>query len=238
MPYLIQVSLGSSDTVFLWLHEATPGTDGHIFVNPLDSNTFMGLVCFKNGSLTRENVMNSCAGSWEKFNEMLSKTPPGNNGNIGIYFDKKEIQPVVRGIFRFNENNEQVESFTPEIEVRAVLESQFLARLMYAKLCGLQIGPKSRVIATGGASANPAILQIIADIFNTTVYITDVPNSAALGACYRAKHAMMPEGTPYSEIVKNLPEPVCACKHTPGLEKVYMPMMERYRKLEEKISAM
>ncbi|XP_060598742.1 xylulose kinase-like [Ruditapes philippinarum] len=234
----VMVSLGSSDTVFLWLHEATPGTDGHIFVNPLDSNTFMGLVCFKNGSLTRENVMNRCAGSWEKFNEMLSKTPPGNNGNIGIYFDKKEIQPVVRGIFRFNENNEQVESFTPEVEVRAVLESQFLARLMYAKLCGLQIGPESRVIATGGASANPAILQIIADIFNTTVYITDVPNSAALGACYRAKHAMMPEGTPYSEIVKNLPEPVCACKHTPGLEKVYMPMMERYRKLEEKISAM
>jgi hypothetical protein len=39
-------------------------------------------------------------------------------------------------------NNElfQVESFTPEVEVRAVLESQFLARLMYAKLCGLQIG--------------------------------------------------------------------------------------------------
>ncbi|XP_053408288.1 xylulose kinase-like isoform X1 [Mercenaria mercenaria] len=234
----IMVSLGSSDTVFLWLPEATPGTDGHIFVNPLDSNTFMGLVCFKNGSLTRENVMNRCAGSWKKFDEMLLKTPPGNNGNIGIYFDKKEIQPVAMGTFRFNENDERVESFPPEVEVRAVLEGQFLARLMYAKLCGLQIGPESRVIATGGASANQAILQIIADIFNTSVYITDVPNSAALGGCYRAKHALMPEGTPYSEVVKGLPEPTCACKHTPGLEKVYMPMLERYKKLEEKVAAM
>ena len=30
-------------------------------------------------------------------------------------------------------------------------------------------------------------LQIIADIFNTPVYTIDVPNSAALGGCYRAK---------------------------------------------------
>ena len=35
---------------------------------------------------------------------------------------------------------EQVDSFPPEVEIRAVLESQFLARLLYAKACGLQIG--------------------------------------------------------------------------------------------------
>lgn len=188
--------------------------------------------------MTRERVMQECAGSWEKFNDMLKKSPPGNNGNIGIYFDQTEIQPVVMGTFRFNEKDELVELFPPEVEVRAVLEGQFMARLMYAKSCGLQIDPNSRVIATGGASANPAILQVIADIFNTAVYVTDVPNSAGLGGCYRAKHAIMQPGTSFEEIVKGLPEPVCACKPTPGTEKVYASLLERYRKLEEKIATM
>lgn len=39
---------------------------------------------FKNGSLTRERIKDECAeGSWEKFSEYLTKTPTGNNGNIG-----------------------------------------------------------------------------------------------------------------------------------------------------------
>ncbi|KAH3730834.1 hypothetical protein DPMN_056832 [Dreissena polymorpha] len=41
---LTQVSLGSSDTVFLWIPRATPNMDGVIFVNPLDQFTYMGLV--------------------------------------------------------------------------------------------------------------------------------------------------------------------------------------------------
>ena len=40
----------------------------------------------------------------------------------------------------------KVESFSPEVEVRAVLESQFLARLMYAKQCGLKIGNSQNTV--------------------------------------------------------------------------------------------
>ena len=45
-----------------------------------------------------------------------------------------------------------------------------------------------RILATGGASTNVSILQAMADIFNSPVFTTDVPNSACLGNCYRAKH--------------------------------------------------
>lgn len=49
----------------------------HDFFVPLLSS-------FKNGSLTRERIKDDCAeGSWEKFSEYLTKTPTGNNGNIG-----------------------------------------------------------------------------------------------------------------------------------------------------------
>lgn len=235
----IMVSLGSSDTVFLWIPTATPGLHGHIFVNPLDQNTFMGLVCFKNGSLTREIVMNRCAeGSWETFNEMVQNTRPGNGGHIGFFFEVPEIQPVVKGTFLFDEYDHKIDCFAPEVEARAVLESQFLSRLMYANLCGLQIGVQSRVLATGGASANPVILQVIADIFKCSVYTLDVPNSAALGNCYRAKHALMEPGTLFLEAVKHLPPPVCKAEHTPGTELVYKTMMSRYQKLEAHITTL
>jgi len=42
---------------------------------------------FKNGSLTRERIRNSCTNaSWEDFSIMLDSTPRGNYGNIGILF--------------------------------------------------------------------------------------------------------------------------------------------------------
>lgn len=40
----IIASLGSSDTMFLWLPNATPGLSGHVWVNPLDPSSYMALV--------------------------------------------------------------------------------------------------------------------------------------------------------------------------------------------------
>ena len=42
--YSFQASLGSSDALFLWLPNATPGLSGHVWVNPLDPKSFMALV--------------------------------------------------------------------------------------------------------------------------------------------------------------------------------------------------
>lgn len=228
------VSLGTSDTVFLWLNEQKAGLEGHIFVNPIDPMDYMALVCFKNGSLTRERIQKECAsGSWNTFSSCLTSTPMGNNGNIGIYFDTTEIQPLAMGTSRFNSNGEKVESFSPDVEVRAVLESQFLARRMYAELRGMSVGPQTRVLATGGASSNKAILQVLSDVFNAPVYVTDVPNSAALGGCYRAKHGVT--GMNFSEVVKGHPEPVCVATPTKGSAEIYQRLSDRYKALEQQI---
>lgn len=100
-PNDIAVSLGTSDTVFLSL-EALPDegfTQGHILINPIASKTdYMALLCFKNGSLTRERVRrNAAEGSWDIFNQLLESTPRGNFGNIGFYFDLQEIIPKIKG---------------------------------------------------------------------------------------------------------------------------------------------
>ncbi|ERE76403.1 xylulose kinase [Cricetulus griseus] len=77
------VSLGTSDTLFLWLQEPMPALEGHIFCNPVDVQYYMALLCFKNGSLIREKIRDeSASGSWNKFSKALQSTEMGNNGNL------------------------------------------------------------------------------------------------------------------------------------------------------------
>ncbi len=117
-------------------------TEGHIFANPISSpNNFMALLCFKNGSLTRERICKDTAeGSWNLFNQLLESTPRGNFGNVGFYFDLQEILPKVNaGDYRFNKVGEKLIRFTSkEVEVRALVEGQFLAKKIHAlKICNI-----------------------------------------------------------------------------------------------------
>lgn len=54
----------------------------------------MALLCYKNGSLTREDVRDRVANkSWAQFNALLAGTKAGNDGNIGFFFKETEITP-------------------------------------------------------------------------------------------------------------------------------------------------
>ncbi|XP_037549954.1 xylulose kinase [Nematolebias whitei] len=128
----VAVSLGTSDTVFLWIQEPRPALEGHIMCSPVDIQAYMALLCFKNGSLTRERIRNECTrGSWEVFSAALRETPLGNNGNIGFYFDRMEITPPAVGVHRFDSNDSEVSHFCPQVEVRALVEGQVLSRRLH-----------------------------------------------------------------------------------------------------------
>uniref|UniRef100_A0AAY4AA96 Xylulose kinase n=1 Tax=Denticeps clupeoides TaxID=299321 RepID=A0AAY4AA96_9TELE len=185
----IAVSLGTSDTVFLWIKEPRPTIEGHVFCNPVDSDSYMALICYKNGSFTRERIRNERAGgSWDTFSRALNATPVGNDGNLGIYFDTLEITPSAVGVYRVNEQDQTVEGFPGEVEIRALVEGQFLAKRVHAEKLGYKIMPGTQILATGGASSNTDILQVLSDVFNAPVYTIDVANSACLGCAYRAAH--------------------------------------------------
>ncbi|KAK2575698.1 hypothetical protein KPH14_012088 [Odynerus spinipes] len=233
----IACSLGTSDTLFLWLDEPKTVTDGHILCNPIEDEAYMALLCFKNGSLTRERIRDSAAeGSWQIFNELLESTPRGNFGNFGLYFDAQEILPSVIGDHRFNKANDEINRYSSkEVEVRALIEGQFVAKRAHAEDFGFTIGPNTRIIATGGASANKAILQVLSDVFNSPVYISEIINSAMMGAAYQAKHGLLRNEFSFEEITACLPEPTLVCRPYDDAESIYRPMTQRYRKLVERI---
>uniref|UniRef100_A0A8C2IH49 Xylulose kinase n=1 Tax=Cyprinus carpio TaxID=7962 RepID=A0A8C2IH49_CYPCA len=100
-----------------------------------------------------------------------------------MYFDVMEITPPAAGVHRFNAEGQRVSWFEQDVEIRALLEGQFLAKRVHAEKLGYKI-----LLATGGASSNKDILQVLSDVFNAPVYTIDVTDSACLGCAYRALH--------------------------------------------------
>jgi xylulokinase len=238
----IAISLGTSDTVFGTLRKPKPsGKEGHIFVSPVDSDGYMAMICYKNGALTRELVRDRAAGgSWEKFNEALDATTPGNVGCIGFYVRVPEITPptLKTGILRFDRRGRQVKAFDPAVDCRAVVEGQFLSMRLHC--ANLGIVPRS-ILATGGASANAAIVQVIADVFGVPVYVGEQPNSASVGAAYRALHgwacAQKRRFIPFAKAMAGAPKFRLAARPDRKAHVVYTGMLPAYGRLEKKMLA-
>lgn len=58
-----------------------------------------------------------------------------------MYYHLKEITPELEGVFRFNKAGEAAGRFaSKEVEVRAVVEAQFLAKRVYAEKLGYSVG--------------------------------------------------------------------------------------------------
>ncbi|KAJ6422181.1 hypothetical protein OIU84_027180 [Salix udensis] len=203
IPGDLAISLGTSDTVFGIASDPKPGLEGHVFPNPVDTQGYMVMLCYKNGSLTREDVRNRCAEkSWEIFNKCLEQTPPLNGGKLGFYYKDHEILPPLPvGFHRYvlpnftgntveGLNEQEVTEFDPPSEVRAVIEGQFLSMRAHSERFGMPSPPK-RIIATGGASANASILNSLASIFGCDVYTVQQTDSASLGGALRAAHGWL-----------------------------------------------
>ncbi|XP_053210639.1 xylulose kinase-like [Panonychus citri] len=234
----IGVSLGTSDTVFLSLRNPKPTVNWHILVNPINPSDHMALLCFKNGSLTRERIRNETAeGSWTIFNELIESTPRGNFGNIGFYFDCTEVYPLVKGDFRFNKFNERVARLSKEVEARACIEGQFLRLRLHAASLGYTEITDSCIKVTGGASANKTLLQILSDVFNKPVYRQTMANSASYGTALMAKYALIGDKISFKEMTSSLKMFSLVCVPSKDAHSIYTPMVERYKILEEKIKS-
>jgi len=211
---VIAVSMGTSDTVFGHMNQARvddSGT-GHVFGAP--TGAFMGLTVFQNGSLARERVRESLGMSWGDFSRALADTPPTAGGVLLPWFEP-EITPRVSapGARRYAATD------TGPMLARALIEAQQMSMALHSSWMGVRV---HTIHATGGASANREILQVMADVFGAEVYQFEVTNSAALGAALRAAHADLSvagRDESWSEIIRGFAEPVPSSLITPDAER-------------------
>jgi xylulokinase len=227
----LAVSLGTSDTVFGLMREPrvdATGT-GHVFGSP--TGDFMGLTCFKNGSLARERVRAAWDLSWDGFSEILAATPAGNAGRIMLPWYEPEITPPVPepGVRRYGLDEQDREG-----HVRGVIEAQMMTMALHSTWMGVTV---DTIHATGGAAANRDILQVMADVFAADVYQFEVGNSASLGAALRAAEAdaaVRGRPMPWEEAVRMLAEPVAASRISPAPNHaaIYPELMRVYAACE------
>ena len=65
--------------------------------------------------------------------------------------------------------------------------------------------PPDRILVTGGASKNPGILRVLADVFQAEIVPLRVSNSSALGGALRAAQAV--EGQPWGDLYARFAAP-------------------------------
>lgn len=231
------VSLGTSDTVLVYLKQgaAKATTESHLMAHPTDPTGFMGMLCYKNGSLTRQHIRDLYAsGDWLEFNNLLKK----NDGTpaTGFYYWMQEIIPFAKGIYRF-ENGKRVDEFSdPALNVRAIVESQFLSmRIRLQRMTTVQM---KRILATGGAAANHDLLQILSNVMGLPVYKQKGMNSASLGGALLAKFGTL-HGVSFEDMMKTVAsqEPELVCEPDLHWTKRYGDRIDEYIRLETSILA-
>ncbi|KJE96085.1 xylulose kinase, variant [Capsaspora owczarzaki ATCC 30864] len=251
------VSLGTSDTLFLWLKDTQSlqqertTLDGHVFCNPVDTQSYMALLCYKNGSLARERVRDRAlhlnseqtqTQKWAAFDAALASTPVGNNGIVAAYFDQTEITPSARGELRLGADGNEVAALSPEQEIRSLIEGQFLAKRLHAERLGYNTSSARRILATGGASNNGAILQILANVFGARVYRLEQANSAALGCAFRAvhswrKHGSLHDARSFEQATAQAEPPKLVAVPDPAATAVYNQLLQAYANVESLLVA-
>ena len=179
----LAISLGTSDTIFGPIREprVSAAGIGHVFASP--TGEYMGITVFRNGSLARERVRDEFGLTWDGFSAALRATAPGNDGAMMLPWFEPEITPAVS---RAAPMRSGLDAAPPARHVRAIVEAQMMAMARHSEWMG--VSPRT-IHATGGASANREILQVMADVFDADVYRFDSTDSAALGAALRAWQA-------------------------------------------------
>lgn len=114
-----------------------------------------------------------------------------------------------------------------------------LHRKAVATDMGFSFGEDTRILATGGASANKTILQVLSDVFNAPVYTQESTEAALFGAAYRAKYALFVSTLPkeqsdyeaYHEYIRKLrPHHMQrVCDPCSDSDEIYSKMFQRYR---------
>src|SRR5579859_1859841 len=228
----VAISLGTSDTYFGPMKSCRTDDfgEGHVFGSP--AGGYMSLICFKNGSLAREKIRDAYGvKSWKEFGELMATIPPGNNGGILLPWFEAEIVPRVNrpGIHRFDLDKQDAAA-----NCRATVEAQMLSKRLHAQW--MKVEPDC-IYATGGASNDPALLRVMADVMNCRVLRIEISKSAALGAALLAARGWLVqagEKPGWEEVVAGFTDPIpgSEVRPDPKAARVYDRLVEKYAACE------
>ena len=180
-PGIVTVSLGTSGTAYSFMKEPFIDPAGEIAAFCDSTGCHMSLLCVSNLANGYNEVLRQFDLSHEQFNEIIDRTPPGNDGHLLIPWytgertpDLPQAAPLYFGF--------SLDGFTRDRLCRAVLEGHVLNLCTGFARMPLEV---KELRLTGGLSRSEAWCQSIANLFDADA-VPVVGEGAALGAALHA----------------------------------------------------
>ncbi|MEC0239033.1 gluconokinase [Paenibacillus dokdonensis] len=171
-------------------------------------------------------------GSFEEFLKAAGHVEPGSEGLLFLPYINGERAPIwnqrAKGNFYGIAVTHQKEHF-----IRAVLEGITFNLYQIGKALEKIAGEPKKIYVNGGLSRSSEWLQMMADVFEAEIYISENHHSAAWGAAWTALVATGKVDS-FEEIKRNIPmgTPVIP---NPKNSKRYKLIYDNYEKLVKKI---
>lgn len=220
------LTIGTSGAVRICSKEAFTDPQMRSFDFVFDENTHIIGGATNNGAVVlqwlKEDILKTDV-STEKLIEEASKTPIGAEGLIFLPYILGErapiYQPEAQGVFfGLNKNHTQAHF------VRAVLEGIILNLYSIGKIL-MQKEPIEEILVSGGFAQSKIWLQILADIFQKKVVISETIESSAWGAVLVMKgwenNAKLTENTKKEVVLPNISNKVLYQELHDRFENIY-----------------
>ena len=178
---VVTISLGTSGTAYTFMDDLFVDPDGEIACFCDSTGNYLPLLCVSNMANGYNDFLSTNSLSHTQFDELISITPPGNQGKLLIpWFDGERTPDIPLATplyFGFRTGD-----FDNKIIARSLLEGHVLN--LHSGFDRLPVTPKI-IHLTGGISRSFSWCQAIADIFHCeTVPVKG--EGAAMGAALHA----------------------------------------------------
>lgn len=226
-PGMVAISMGTSHTYFGTMKDCFVDTkgEGHVFGCP--TGGYMTLNCFKNGGLARARIRDQYGLDWNGYRQAMTSTPPGNHGRLMLpWFDTEIVPKVLQpGVRRLGLSEDDVAG-----NCRALVEGQMMAMRLHAEWMKT---PAALIYATGGASEDRSVLQIMANVFQCPVQQASITKSAATGAALIAAQAAT--GKSWESIVQPFMQHLVSTRiePDPATASTYEKLLRQYAQFEQ-----
>jgi xylulokinase len=180
-PGIVTVSLGTSGTAYTFMEEPFIDPVGEIAAFCDSTGHHLPLLCVSNLANGYDELLRQFELNHEQFDEIIGRTPPGNDGHMLIPWysgertpDLPQASPLYFGF--------PLGGFGRDRLCRAVLEGHVLNLYTGFKRMPTEV---NEIRLTGGLSRSAAWCQMIADVFDVEAVPVE-GEGAALGAALHA----------------------------------------------------
>lgn len=205
LPGEVAVTVGTSGAIRQFAREAKVSQSGETFCYSFTNDSYIIGGPTNNGGIALQwlKQLLDDSSSYESFLAEADQSPPGAEGLLFLPYINGERAPLwnqrARGNF-FGMTMTHAKAHY----VRAVLEGITFNLYQIGRALEKLAGPPKQIYVSGGLARSPIWLQMMADVFNAAIYVSENHDSAAWGAAWTALVAMGEEER-FEDIKNNIP---------------------------------